>query len=403
MKVISQEKESVRTQLSAIFNKNKIQYTMIAVLLLIWIIFAIVIGMHFLSFRNLSNLFIQMVPVAVLACGMLLVMISGNIDLSVGSVCGAMGAMVAVLMVRYGLNPVMAIIFTLFFGFLVGAVYGFLIAYVRFPAIIVTLAGFIFYRGLTMLLPQNQGMLGNFSPSFREIGLNYLPEWFLQEGNNFSSITILIPLAAVLIFIIKEIYVRVKRTSIGFPVLNPSLLLLKIIAISFVIIGIGYIFFRYQGIPYAFIILLVIIGITHIILNRAPVGRHIYATGDNREATRLSGINTKNTQLYVFMLMGVFCAVSAIVTTSRNGYATTGVGNHFEIDAINTIAACLIGGTSMAGGIGTLFGAIIGALIVTSIDSGMSLMNLTATYQYLAKGIVLLLAIFIDTYFNKRK
>jgi D-xylose transport system permease protein len=364
---------------------------MIAALLLIWIIFSVLTNGIFLSSRNLSNLFMQMVTIAIMSSGMLLIMVAGNIDLSVGSVSGTLGALVAWLMAIKGLHPVPAILLTLGGGFIVGCWHGYWVSFRRVPAFIVTLASMMGFRGLTLMITKGS-TIGEFSEGFKEIGQGYIPQWNILDGELHLT-TVILVLLALAAFVVSEFYIRKKRISNGFTVLRPSLQMVKIVIISVAILGMGMVFASYRGIPYAIIILVVIASIYIVITTRTPFGRYVYAIGGNVEAARLSGVNIRKTLMGICISMGILNAISSIVFTARLNAATAQAGGGLELEVI---AGCIIGGTSTAGGIGTVFGAIIGALVMASIDNGMSLMNLPIMYQYMVKGLILLLAVWVD-------
>ena len=364
---------------------------MIVALILIWLIFYILTGGNFLKPRNLSNLFLQMVTIAILTHGMVLVMVSGNIDLSVGTVSGTLGAFVAWLMVVKGINPVLAILITLAAGIVVGLWHGFWVAYRGVPAFIVTLSSMIAFKGATLWITKGF-TIGEFSEGFKNIGQGFIPRIILDEDSIHLTSVILIVIA-LFAFIISSIYTRRKRIRNGFTVLKPSLEILKIVIITAAILALGMVLANYRGIPYAILLLVMFSVIFSVISTRTPFGRHVFAIGGNKEAARLSGVNIKKTLMTIFVSMGMLYAVAAIVFTARLNAATAQAGTLFELD---TIAACIIGGTSTSGGIGTIFGAIIGALVMASLDNGMSLMNLPIMYQYMVKGLVLLLAVWID-------
>ena len=383
--------ETFGTALKAVVRSNMRQYTMIAALLLIWVIFSILTGGNFLKPRNLSNLFMQMVTFAIMTSGMVLVMVAANIDLSVGSVCGTLGALVAWLMVVKGLNPILSISITLFAGFLVGCWHGFWIAYRKVPAFIVTLASMMAFKGVTLLITRGV-TVGEFSEGFKLIGQGYIPTFSIGR-ESLHLTTIMLVVIAAIIYLIATIKTRKKRISNGFTVLKPSLEAIKIVIIVAAILGLGMVFARHWGIPYAILILVAVAAIFTIITNRTPFGRHVYAIGGNIEAARLSGVDVTRTLMRICMLMGIMTAVGALVFTARLNAATTAAGNGFELEVI---ASCIIGGTSTTGGIGTIFGAIIGALVMASLNNGMELMNWHVMYQYMVKGLVLLIAVWID-------
>ena len=364
---------------------------MIVALLFIWGLFWVLTGGVFLNSRNISNLFMQMVTIAILTHGMVLVMVSGNIDLSVGTVSGTLGTLVAWLMVFKGVNPVFAILITLAAGFAIGCWHGYWVAYRQVPAFIATLSSMIAFKGVTLSI-NNGFTIGEFAEGFQGIGQGFVPRLFLDDDYIHITSVILIVIA-VIVFIASSIYSRRRRIKNGFKVLRPSLELLKIGIITAAILILGMVLANYRGLPYAILLLLLFAGTFTMITTRTPFGRHVFAIGGNREAARLSGVNIKKTLMTICILMGVMNAMAAIVVTSRINAATTDAGNLFELE---TIAACIIGGTSTSGGIGTIFGALIGAMVMASLDNGMSLMNLPIMYQYMVKGMVLLLAVWVD-------
>ena len=383
-------RQSFGTALIGAAKSNIRQYTMIAALLLIWVIFTFLTKGLFLTPRNISILFMQMVTTGILTGGMLLVMVAGHIDLSVGSVCGTLGAIGAYLMSKAGVHPAIAILVTVACGMAVGAWNGFWIAYQGVPAFIVTLASQIAFRGFTLAIT-NGATIGELPAGFKIIGQGYIPSFGIADG--FHDLTAILCVVAIAIFLVMELRRRKKRITNGFTVLPLSLQMIKIVIVCAAIGALGIIFASYRGIPYAILILLAVVGIYTTLTTRTPFGRHVYAIGGNKEAARLSGVDIRKTILTVFISMGTLAGVASMVFTARLNAATTAAGNLFELDAI---AACIIGGTSTTGGIGTVFGAIIGALVIASLDNGMSLMNLPIMIQYIIKGVILLLAVWVD-------
>ena len=389
------KEETLGAALANIVRSNARQYTMIVALVLIWLIFSFLTKGMFMSPRNLSNLFVQMTTIGILACGMVLVMVAGNIDLSVGTVCGTLGALVAWLMVEKGINPAFAILITLAAGFTIGCWHGFWIAFRRVPAFIVTLSSMTAFKGVTLAISKGV-TVGEFKDGFKQIGQGYIPRVFDGDYHATSAIIFVLAIA---IFIIAEFYSRKKRIKNGFAALKMPLQIAKIVIISGGIFFMGWVFSSYWGIPYAILLLFFIAGIFTVITTRTPFGRHVYSIGGNIEAARLSGVNIKKTIMLICLSMGVLNAAAAIVFTSRLNAATTAAGNLFELDAIG---ACIIGGTSTSGGIGTIFGALIGALVMASLDNGMGLMEMHVMYKYIIKGLVLLIAVWIDTASRKK-
>ena len=379
------------------FRSNIRQYTMIAALLIIWLIFSILTSGLFITPRNLSNLLLQMVTIGIMTGGMLLVMVAGHIDLSIGSVCGTLGALAAYMMIRLELPPIFAIAVTLVVSFAVGSWHGYWVAYRGVPAFIATLSSQIAFKGFTLFIT-NGKTIGEFPAFFKAIGQGYIPRLLFPDAP-FHDLTLAVFVLGVVLFIFMDLRKRKNRIAKGFRVLPVSLEIIKIIVTTAGIAVVGYVLASYRGMPYAILILLIIVIIFSIITTRTPFGRHVYAIGGNSEAAKLSGVNNKKTLLKIFMLMGTLCGVASVVFTSRLNAATTAAGTLFELD---TIAACIIGGTSTTGGIGTVFGAIIGALVMASLDNGMSLLNVEIMYQYIIKGAILLLAVWIDLATKKK-
>jgi D-xylose transport system permease protein len=378
--------------------KNNIrQYTMGIALLTIWLIFTILTDGIFITSRNLSNLFLQSCTIAILASGMVLVMVAGHIDLSVGSIAGFLGAVAAVLMVKMNVGTVPAILITLLLGLLIGLWQGYWIAYRGVPAFIVTLASMMAFKGAIIGVTSGAS-IGPMNTDFKAIGQGYVPKLFFQDLS-FNDTSAFISVGLILLFILFEFRRRQVRIKYGFQVLPMPLQITRIVLISLAMGLVLSIMVGYRGIPYAIILLIGIVALFSFIAEKTTFGRHVYAIGGNKEAARLSGININKTNLMIFVIMGVLTAIAGIVFTARLNAATTAAGNLFELDAI---AAAVIGGTSTLGGEGTILGAIIGALVMASLDNGMSLMNLDITFQYVIKGLILLLAVWVDIATRKR-
>ncbi|SFJ91660.1 sugar ABC transporter permease [Thermoflavimicrobium dichotomicum] len=363
-------------------------YTMIGTLIIIWLLFGL-LHETFLTPRNLSNLFIQMSVTSILAIGMVLIIVAGHIDLSVGSLVGLTGGIAAVLSTSYGLPLWAVILITLLAGALIGLLQGWLVAYGAIPAFIVTLGGMMAFRGV--LLGMTNGTTISVSdPAFLMIGDAY----FTPEFGLF--------LAALAISAIAYSvwHKRRSRLKYGFDVQPMSIDIAKIVFFSVIIIAFVLTMNAYIGIPFPFIFVVLFALLFHFIANQTSFGRHVYAIGGNVEAARLSGIPIQRRTMILFVLSGLLAAVAAIILTSRLSSATTNAGTMYELDAI---AACVIGGTSLMGGSGTIFGALIGALVMTSLDNGMSLLGLETFWQYIVKGVILVLAVGLDILSRKKK
>lgn len=364
-------------------------YTMIFALIGIWLIFSVLTEGRYLIPRNISNLSRQMSITAVLAIGMVMVIVATHIDLSVGAILGLTGGLAAVLQVWYHVPTIWSILAALLLGVLIGAWHGYWVAYQRVPAFIVTLAGQLAYRG--MLLGLIKGLtVAPMWPDFKIISSGYLD---LIPGIILTSI-------ALLALIIGRIRSRQTKIKYGFEV-RPLFLELLIIALDCgLILFVTYWLYQYEGIPFPIIIVLVLVIIFAFITKNTQFGRQVYAMGGNEEAARLSGINIKRRTMAVFILAGLLASIAGILATARLNAATTTAGSNMELDAI---ASCVIGGTSLMGGVGTIPGAILGALVMASIDNGLSMMNTEAFWQFIIKGFVLLLAVWMDIKTKSKK
>lgn len=382
--------------LSTLFKKNIRQYGMIIALVVISIFFQIMTDGILLKPLNVTNLILQNSYILVLAIGMVLVIITGHIDLSVGSVAAFIGALSAIMMVNMQMNPVLAVILSLLMGALVGAWQGFWVAYVKIPAFIVTLAGMLLFRGLTMIVLNGQS-IAPFPKSFQKISSGFIPDFF--HGSTINLFTMVIGIILSIMVIYQEYKNRKVQTKYGFDQASVWLSIAKVGALVILINLFTYVLAQYNGIPNILVILLVLIVIYSFVMNRMTMGRQIYALGGNEKAASLSGVKTKRVTFWVFVNMGVMAALSGLLFAARLNSATPKAGVNFELDAI---AACFIGGASASGGIGTVVGAIIGGLVMGVMNNGMSLVGLGVDWQQGIKGLVLLLAVGFDIY-NKSK
>lgn len=387
------------------FKENIRHYTMAIALVAIWLIFALLTDGIFLSSRNLSNLFVQTGTTAILAIGMVLIMVSGSIDLSVGSALGFCGAVSALLLIKLGWPPMATIAVTILIGLAIGAWHGYWVAYRGVPAFIVTLASMLALRGAIIGVTDGQTLGLEMAPdtaaaeTFKAIGQGYLPTILPAEEGQLHDTSLYLAFACIAAYVYMDFRRRAQRQRYGFPVLPLHLQLLRAGVIAAAMAGFFAIMVSYLGIPYSIILVLALaVGFT-VLAQHTVFGRRLYAIGGNPEAARVSGINTKQQTLWIFMLMGALVAIAGVVYTSRLNAATTSAGQNAELDAI---ASAVIGGTSLMGGEGTIIGAIIGALVMTSLDNGMSLMNLDITYQYVIKGMILLVAVWVDMATRKK-
>ncbi|WP_084186850.1 sugar ABC transporter permease [Andreprevotia chitinilytica] len=361
------------------------QYKMLALLIaiaLIWAFFAWKTQGGFLSPRNFSNLLRQMSITGMLACGMVFVIISGEIDLSVGSLLGLLGGVAAVLDVIYKVPLPLNIAIVLGLGVLIGLFNGYWTAYLRVPSFIVGLGGMLAFRGILL------GVTGGLTIAPVSEGLVWFGQGYLSTlvGDGLA-----LAMFALLVFITWR--QRQNRTKYGLPLAPLWRDAAKVIAYGVGIVAFVKVLNAYDGIPVPVLILLVLLGVFTYIANQTVFGRRIYAVGSNMEATRLSGVNVQGVKLAIFGLMGLMCALAGLVNTARMAAGSPSAGNMGELDAI---AACFIGGTSMRGGSGTVLGALIGALVMASLDNGMSMLDVDTYWQMIVKGSILVLAVWVD-------
>jgi len=369
------------TLLKRIFTQYKILALLIAVAL-IWIFFNIKTDGGFTSARNLSNLMRQMSITGILACGMVFVIISGEIDLSIGSLLGLLGGLAAVLDVTHGLPLPLSIAIVLGAGLMLGFLNGFLTAYAGIPSFIVGLGGMLAYRGVVIGLLDG-ATVAPVSPGMEQLGQAYLP-----------------PLAGVVLgvalFVLAGVLAwrqRVSQARHNLPLIPMWRSVFRVAVAGAVLYGLITTFNSYEGIPLPVLILLALLAVFSYIARQTVFGRRIYAVGSNMEATRLSGINVKAVKLWIFGLMGLMCALAGLINTARLAAGSPSAGVSAELDVI---AACFIGGTSMRGGAGTVHGALVGALVMASLDNGMSMLDVDAYWQMIVKGLILTLAVWLD-------
>lgn len=364
-----------------IFNQYKILALLVAIAL-IWAFFSWKTDGGFTSARNLSNLMRQMAITGVLACGMVFVIIAGEIDLSVGSLLGLLGGAAAVLDVTHHLPLPATIAIVLAGGLLLGFLNGYLTAYAGIPSFIVGLGGMLAYRGIVLGITGGS-TIAPVSPAFERLGQAYLP-----PGAGVALGVALFVLAAVLAW-----RQRVTQARHQLPTTAVWRLALRVALVGIVLAAFISTLNSYEGIPLPVLLLLALLGIFSYIARQTVFGRRIYAVGSNMEATRLSGINVRAVKLWIFGLMGLMCALAGLINTARLAAGSPSAGTSAELDVI---AACFIGGTSMRGGAGTVTGALVGALVMASLDNGMSMLDVDTYWQMIVKGLILTLAVWLD-------
>jgi putative multiple sugar transport system permease protein len=345
---------------------------------------------------NLTNIFLQNSYIVVMALGMLLVIVAGHIDLSVGSVCGFIGALAAVLMVEMGWPVLPSMALCLLAGALVGGLQGWFVAYLKIPSFIVTLGGMLVFKGLALALLSGQS-IGPFPESFQLLSSGFLPE--LTEGGEGHPMSLLLGFGLVAALALRDVLLRRKAAKLGNVAEPLALFLLRVAAQTAALGSLMWLMASYKGLPNVLLLMVVLIGVYVFITQRTTLGRRIYALGGNERAARLSGIPTERLTLLCFVNMGVMAALAGLVFAARLNTATPKAGLGFELDVI---AACFIGGASASGGVGKVTGAVIGAFVMGVMNNGMSILGIGIEWQQVIKGVVLLAAVVFDVY-NRRK
>jgi putative multiple sugar transport system permease protein len=389
----NESNKSLTKVLQNIFKSNIRQYAMLIALLVIIILFQILTKGILLVPMNVANLVLQNSYVIILAIGMTLcILTGGNIDLSVGSLCAFIGAIAGILIINMKFNIAISIGICILIGVVVGLWQGFWIAYVRIPAFIVTLAGMLMFRGLTITMLKGL-TLSPFPEKFQIISAGFVPDIFNGFGTKLNVTAILIGIVISVIYVFLQVKKRAERQKYNVEELPIPFYIAQIILILFVINLFTYWLSAYKGIPVILVVIGVLILMYSFFTTKTVPGRFIYAMGGNEKAAKLSGINTNKVLFFTYVNMAVLSAVAGVAFTSRLNAASPQTGMNFELDAI---AACFIGGASAYGGVGTVIGAIIGALVMGVLNNGMSIVGVGSDMQMTIKGFVLLMAVAFD-------
>ncbi len=373
-------------------------YSMVIALVVIAVLFHFLTDGLIFTAMNLTNLILQNSYVVLLILGMLPVILTGNVDLSVGSVLAFVGAVAAILQVNYGMGVVPTLLISLIVGIAIGAWQGMWIAYFDIPAFLVTLSGELVFRGLTQVVLDGAS-IGPFSPAFRTMASSFLIPDNVSSGT-VMSITMIIAVVACVLVVLSQVLARRNKVAHGVPVGSPVGMIIRCVLLSAVILALSYLMGQYKGYPTVLVIMLVLSLIYSFICSRTIFGRGLYAIGGNRKAAALSGVKDR---LYFFMAytnMGFMCAVAALVYAARLNAATPKAGVNFELDAI---AACFVGGASVTGGAGTIAGALVGCFVIGILNNGMSMMGISADWQQVVKGLVILMAVAFDLIPKRKK
>ncbi|GHV40252.1 ABC transporter permease [Spirochaetia bacterium] len=387
--------------LFTLLKKNARQYGMIFALAVAMILFGILTNGIFFRPVNLTNLVLQNSYVLILAVGMLLCTLTGNVDLSVGSVVCFVGAVCGVMIVDLHMNPYLVMFLALCIGAVIGMWQGFWIAFVHVPPFIATLAGMLIFRGLGQVIMQGQTK-APFPKEFQVIASGYIPDPLggLTIGDTTLHLfSIVIGLVIIAFIIVSEIKKRKKQKEYNFDVLPSGIWIAKVTGIALVLMAFTIVFALYRGFPSILIVLGVLIIGYNFVASRTVQGRHIYALGGNAKAAKLSGVKTNWVMFWIYTNMAILASVAAIVFVARLNAATPKAGQNFEMDAI---AACYVGGSAVSGGIGTIIGAVVGGLFIGVLNNGMSILGVSTDWQQAIKGFVLLAAVAFDLFSKAR-
>ncbi len=371
------------------------QYTMLGALLIIIALFQLLTKGILLVPMNVSNLIFQNAYVVILATGMLIcILTGGNIDLSVGSVVALVGSCAGTFIITFQWNLYVSVLLCLLIGLLIGMWQGFWIAYVRIPAFIVTLSGMLVFRGLTLII-LNGLTIAPFPQEFLMYSTGFIPDFFSAFAlfGTKDGLCLFAGLALAVVLCATQIKGYTSRKSKGYPVENLGMMLAKLLVMSAAIIALFYTLACYRGIPTVLVLLGILLIVYTYITQNTVMGRHIYALGGNEKAARLSGVKTNRLLFLAYVNMALLAAVAGLVFAARLNSASPQAGQSFELDAIG---ACYIGGASAYGGIGTVSGTLIGALIMGVLNNGMSILGVNSNVQQVVKGLVLLAAVAMD-------
>ena len=402
--MVSEQTKTTQMPSFGQYLRNNIrEYGLLVALVVIMVFFQIITGGVLFKPINLTNLVLQNSFIVIMALGMLLIIVAGHIDLSVGSIVALVGGLSGVMMVKFGWHFSLVVPLCLILGGVLGAWQGYWIAYQKIPAFIVTLSGMLVFRGLTYLVLQNRPV-GPFPRDFGSLSTGFIPDFFsfLSTGDdgmikNWFSLIVVIALVAYLVYN----GFRKRRINLMHGTENEpfAFFITQTVVIAVVAIFLGFQLSTYRGFPNVLVVMGLLIALYAFLTTRTTIGRRIFAMGGNEKAAKLSGINTERLTFYTFVNMGVLAALAGMIIAARLNSATPKAGVGFELDVI---AACFIGGASASGGVGKITGAVIGAFIMGVMNNGMSIVGLGIDYQQLVKGLVLLAAVYFDVY-NKRK
>ncbi len=387
---------ATRADFMRFVRSNMRDYALLLSLLVIMVFFQWTTNGTLFMPVNLTNIVLQNSYIIIMALGMLLIIVAGHIDLSVGSVSGFIGAVAAVLMVQYKVDVAIAVVICLVLGGVIGGAQGALTAYFKIPAFIVTLAGMLIFKGLALTV-LGGASVGPFPEVFQLLSKGFVPDIFGVPGFNVLGMAIgTLTTALIIFFAVRE---RRNQMAHGLAEEPTTIFVLRNLLIAAAFLGFSFMMASYKGLPNVLIVMFALIALFTFVTSSTTIGRRIYAMGGNEKAAKLSGINTERLTFYAFLNMGVLAALAGLIFAARLNSATPKAGAGFELDVI---AACFIGGAATTGGVGKVVGAVIGAFIMGVMNNGMSILGVGIDLQQVIKGTVLLLAVFLDTYYKNR-
>ena len=385
------DKVKSKVDIFGLFYKNSLAVETI----IVFIIFQLLTGGMFLTFRNLSNLLMQGAICSIIAITMCLIIITCNADLSAGRFLGMLGMVAALLQVNTKLPSIVVVLIVYAIALAFGFAHGFLIGYMKLPAFIITLTTQLVFLGINQLVSGGK-IVGPATGIIDQMGNGYIPHF----SENYNDTTLILGAIVIVAFVAMTISKEKKNISQGLTEPRWNKIIPKTVVVSILAALVTFIMYMHKGFSYAMIILFVLTMIVAYVSNNTKFGRYVFAIGGNANAASLSGINVSKEIFKLYVLHAIMVATAALVYLGRLGSATTASGNGYEFTAIT---GCVVGGTSIIGGRGTVVGAVVGTIFMAALDNGMSLMNVDASWQYIVRGIVLLFAIMLDSYANNRK
>jgi putative multiple sugar transport system permease protein len=389
-----------RVEILRFVKANIRDYALLLSLLVIMIFFQFTTDGTLFKPVNMTNLILQNSYIVIMALGMLLIIVAGHIDLSVGSVSGFVGAVAAVMMVPWKMDPFVTMLACLALGAAIGGVQGYFVAYHRIPAFIVTLAGMLIFKGLALTV-LGGASVGPFPRQFQLLSSGYVPDIFGMPvfGSPFNLLALLIGAAVTALIIYFNFKERREQQAHGLAEEPDIIFMGRNLLIAAAFLGFTFLMARYKGLPNVLIVMFALIALFVFLTTRTTFGRRVYAMGGNEKAAKLSGINTERMTFMIFVIMGALAALAGLVFAARLNVATPKAGAGFELEVI---AACFIGGAAVTGGVGKIIGAVIGAFIIGVMNNGMSIMGVGIDWQFVIKGAVLMLAVFLDVYYKNK-